>query len=380
MKSRLRTNLRVSQRQIWKRKVVAVSLITTVVAFAVFVSQNLRPEKAYAETCENAYVLNWADTTTWDVTCGDVNAGNWSVKGTTCFYYSPLFTASGTPGGPMRELVINVRINQSGNLDNNDTAWVYTHVNGSIQDTTRFTGSGSPAVFIMADTLQIPSGGTYMVSVKLKNDRTNELWQVKNGDVTFCLRPMNPLPITLTSFSAKTNADNQVQLEWITQTEINNDYFTIEHSIDAREFKPLNVVKGSGNSRTPKHYSYLDTKPAKGDNYYRLLQTDYDGTLSMYKTVFAKAGSGIQKSQTLSVSPNPFTSEFNVTLDSEIDQQVTLRLVSMSGTSVYTEVLELQEGSNRKQVLLPGRIAPGIYSLQVSGPDGFMATAKVVCR
>src|SRR5688572_27229150 len=116
MKTRHNQATRLSQRQTWKRIALVSSMAVVVTAFVIFISQNLHPEKVYAATCENGYTLNWGDTSTWDITCGTVNAGNWSVKGKTCWYFSPLFTVSGSASGPMRELTINVRINQSGNL------------------------------------------------------------------------------------------------------------------------------------------------------------------------------------------------------------------------------------------------------------------------
>jgi len=51
-------------------------------------------------TCETSYTLDWKTPATYTVDCGDVNAANWSVKGMTCWYSSPLFNVPGAVGGP----------------------------------------------------------------------------------------------------------------------------------------------------------------------------------------------------------------------------------------------------------------------------------------
>lgn len=380
MKSRIHTKTGMKQRHTLKWVVGASSMAVLVVAYMVFFSSTVQTEKAYAETCENSYVLNWSDTTTWDVDCGDVNASNWNVKGITCNYYSPVFTASGSPGGPLRELTISVRINQSGNLDANDTAWVFTHVNGAIQDTTMYLGGVSAAVFIMQDTLQIPSGGTYMVSVRCRNDKTNELWQIKNGDVTTCLKALSPLPITLIDFTAKTTAENKVRLDWATQTEVNNEYFTIERSATGQTWKTIGTVNGAGTVLTPRNYTYYDDAPLSGNNYYRLKQTDFDGTTAVFKTVFARVGASAGTSATMTVFPNPFSSSFNLKFPSEEEQTALLRLVAASGKTVHHENISVTEGLNRHSIQLPVRVPPGLYTVQVQGDHGLSYSAKAVCR
>ena len=89
-----------------------------------------------------------------------------------------------------------------------------------------------------------------------------------------------PLPISLTSFSAKTMDGNTVALNWSTASEENNEYFSIEHSTNGRDFKELDQVVGAGTTYESQHYSFIHKNALKGSNYYRLMQMDYDGTFS----------------------------------------------------------------------------------------------------
>lgn len=84
------------------------------------------------------------------------------------------------------------------------------------------------------------------------------------------------MPIELISFEGKV-VFNQISIQWITATELNNDYFTVEKSLDAVNFTVLGHVDGNGNSLHVNQYRIFDTEPNNGVNYYRLTQTDFDG-------------------------------------------------------------------------------------------------------
>ena len=85
-----------------------------------------------------------------------------------------------------------------------------------------------------------------------------------------------PLPIELVSFEAHLNI-NQVDLKWITASEKNNDFFTIERSTDGENFTEVFHVEGAGNSNQYLEYFDIDYEPMVGIVYYRLKQTDFDG-------------------------------------------------------------------------------------------------------
>lgn len=92
------------------------------------------------------------------------------------------------------------------------------------------------------------------------------------------------LPIELVDFYV-INRDGVNNLSWVTVSEINNDYFTIENSIDGYMWNTVGTMKGAGNSNTGiiydfDHENYIDTV-----NYYRLTQTDFDGNREVFKII-----------------------------------------------------------------------------------------------
>ena len=86
-----------------------------------------------------------------------------------------------------------------------------------------------------------------------------------------------PLPIELLDFTAVLE-NERVKLNWTTLSEINNDYFTIEKSPNGTEWSKLTIVDGAGNSSAELNYESFDENPNLGITFYRLRQTDFNGT------------------------------------------------------------------------------------------------------
>ena len=102
----------------------------------------------------------------------------------------------------------------------------------------------------------------------------------------------NPLPITLNSFSGKLLAGlgNSIQLDWSTASEKDNNYFTLWRSLDGQTWEDITKVSGAGNSTELLTYQYIDRNiilPSIENNtiYYRLSQTDYDGTTEFFQII-----------------------------------------------------------------------------------------------
>lgn len=87
-----------------------------------------------------------------------------------------------------------------------------------------------------------------------------------------------PLPIELLSFSATCDHNGPVDIAWSTATEQDNALFSVERSADLAEWKTIATRPGAGNSSAVLTYSCSDPDPLDGLAYYRLKQTDLDGS------------------------------------------------------------------------------------------------------
>ena len=143
----------------------------------------------------------------------------------------------------------------------------------------------------------------------------------------------NPLPIELSYFDARVNGD-RVELEWITESELNNDYFSVERSNNGFEFHEIGRVSGKGTTKTETHYNLFDELPF-GKIYYRLRQFDFDGNSTVSRIVSVETDSN-SISNWVSVYPNPVsTKSFHVEV-SAVKQGdfVTFRLTDVTGKKV----------------------------------------------
>ena len=184
---------------------------------------------------------------------------------------------------------------------------------------------------------------------------------VSNVSVYYAYHSTTPLPISLLSFNAAP-AGNTVKLNWVTATETNNDYFTIERSMDSEKFYEIGKVKGAGNSISTLSYSYTDLAPLAGVAYYRLKQTDYNGKFEYFKIVSVNQP---LKATDVGVYPNPMkanAAEINITTDA--DALVTI--LNSSGNTVYSESILYTENKFNYTVKLPQLLSAGVYSVIVT--------------
>lgn len=187
------------------------------------------------------------------------------------------------------------------------------------------------------------------------------VWQASMGAVTTPTsfgNTFSPLPITLISFNAA-QKDNAVHVTWATSSEVNNDYFTLESSIDGENFKTIRIIKGAGFSNEILNYSFLHEKPIKGINYYRLKQSDFDGTFT-YSDVIAVNVKSIENKFT--VFPNPVSSKQFTISGLNQDENYNISLCDLNGRIVKSIQTENSYEINFK---IETEFSNGIYFLIV---------------
>lgn len=164
----------------------------------------------------------------------------------------------------------------------------------------------------------------------------------------------SPLPIKLLSFNAHKN-DNVVDLTWTTETEVNNNYFTLERSADGFEFSQIAIVPGAGNSTQELNYARTDYNPLPGISYYRLKQTDYDGNFSYSNTVAVR----FTNSDKPFVSVGPIPARDYVKITTSGEEKYQLSLIQPDGRLVK-EFAENEPGVSALDI---SDVAPGTYIL-----------------
>ncbi|RYY52598.1 MAG: T9SS type A sorting domain-containing protein [Chitinophagaceae bacterium] len=163
------------------------------------------------------------------------------------------------------------------------------------------------------------------------------------------------LGVKMASFSASLKS-NKVTLDWSTASEENNNFFTIERSVNGNTWSAISQVKSSGNGSTVNYYSYTDASPAIGISYYRIRQTDLDGgsTVSEVKTV-NNAGTA----KTIGLYPVPNNGN-NITVTGIRDySNFQLAVIASNGNAIYNTTL------SGASVTLP-ELAKGFYFIRIT--------------
>lgn len=90
------------------------------------------------------------------------------------------------------------------------------------------------------------------------------------------------LTVDFTDFTA-VEENGKVLLKWTTESEMNNDYFTVERSSNGLIWSNIGIVDGAGTSYESLNYEKYDEHPLIGNSYYRIKQTDFNGYSSNSK-------------------------------------------------------------------------------------------------
>lgn len=168
-----------------------------------------------------------------------------------------------------------------------------------------------------------------------------------------------PLPVELLNWQG-CRKEGGVYLEWETATETNNDFFAIERSLNGRDWKVIAEVSGNGTKTSNSQYSYIDYYENVELVYYRLSQTDYDGTRELFETI---AITGDQRLSNLLLFPNPSYGKFQVQLPSVED--LPLMNIEIIDTNGKRMTFNAERVSGKMEIDLIDR-TPGLYFLTIS--------------
>jgi hypothetical protein len=187
--------------------------------------------------------------------------------------------------------------------------------------------------------------------------------------------PTSPLPVELTSFTALTNA-KAVTLKWNTATELNNFGFSIERKLVNSNWAKIGFVHGSGNSNSPKDYSYVDNTVSPGKYSYRLKQIDNNGTYKYSKVVEVNIGSPASYALDQNY-PNPFNPSTTISYALPAGSNVKLVIYNSLGQEVRTLVNEFEAAGIHKVNFSALNMTSGMYFYKIEA-GSFTQVKKMI--
>jgi len=176
---------------------------------------------------------------------------------------------------------------------------------------------------------------------------------------------VTPFPVAYLSFDAYPE-ETFVLLQWVTESELNNQFFTIERSQNGVNFEGIQEVPSKGSGEEIRTYEAIDPAPYPGVSYYRLRQTDYNGEFTftdMVEVLMEKASTW-----DFVLSPNPNDGRMlNIDLNGlEPGTLFSVMITDLQGRSIFNkENQQLPPAINRFEIDLHQKLAAGSYVVKV---------------
>jgi len=171
------------------------------------------------------------------------------------------------------------------------------------------------------------------------------------------------LPISLIKFDVK-QKNELIELQWSTATEINNNYFTLERSIDGNNWEILAYVEGAGDSNYQIDYDYTDEYPYHGISYYRLKQTDFDGKFEYFTPVAVNNQKVTETVEIVKVASNGFG--MNVWFRNQ-DVRAIITVSDMYGRILYSGNAPVSDFSGELSIDFPRNYSGEIIVMRLQG-------------
>jgi G8 domain. len=221
------------------------------------------------------------------------------------------------------------------------------------------TSTGSPSQTINIGSQVVFTGiDLPVVGPQMANNTTG------NGFVPFVI-----LPVKFLSFSIS-YASSVVLVQWSTAEEVNALRYDIERSMDGVNWIIAGTVSAAGNSTSTRYYNYSDHYSITKKVYYRIKEIDLSGQYS-YTAIkeLQNDTNGNYDIKIYSSAQSMAVIEFST----QINDQVTIRIISFSGQIVFEKNVSRPMGQYQMNISKTGP-----YIIQVSNQSNLNITKKLM--
>lgn len=179
------------------------------------------------------------------------------------------------------------------------------------------------------------------------------------------VKPTGPLPLILLNFNYKVK-DCGIKLDWTTSQELNIKTFVLENSVDGKNWKPVGIVAPKGKGKANTDYGFVPENPSGGQNFYRLVINDLDGSYQYSKVISPVITCS---DPVLSVLPNPFRDKVSIRFVAEQDDLINVRLSDGTGKLIVNNMIETKKGGNNIILNNLSNLSSGVYILSIKTRD-----------
>lgn len=213
------------------------------------------------------------------------------------------------------------------------------------------------------DALDVKDGETYamILNIYMNGNPQPDIDLTIGGSADLDCTPVF-LSATIQDF-AGVSLGEQNKLSWISTSQTNNDYFTIEKSMDGKNWEFVGSVDGAGNSQIARYYSLIDEKPYGQITYYRLSQVDFEANQNYHGEIVSIANEKPNDGDFITnVYPNPSAGDVTFIYTGTKKATVVLEIRDELGKIVMVQEIDNVFPNITKKLNLEG-LATGMYQL-----------------
>jgi hypothetical protein len=193
------------------------------------------------------------------------------------------------------------------------------------------------------------------------------------------------LPVSISLFNASVNS-RDINLSWVTESELNNNGFEIERKIisdnsSSAEWQKVSFIQGSGTSNTQHSYTYTDKKLPAGKYKYRLKQIDYNGGHEYFELSDAMIISAPKSFDVTQNYPNPSNPNSKIDFELPADMKVNIKVYDITGKEIALLLNEFKNAGYYTVDFNGSNIASGVYFYRITAEGSaqkFSKTMKMV--
>jgi hypothetical protein len=191
--------------------------------------------------------------------------------------------------------------------------------------------------------------------------------------IVFSTVPLEVLPVTFKTIRAyQQNSD--IVVDWSVEDEINITKYEVEKSIDGIHFSKINTTAATI-ANGSKNYKYVDINVVDGNNFYKVVSYNKNGTKAYSSIVKVRIG---KSNLGISIYPNPIVGNSIGVSFSNMDKGIyQIRLINTIGQVLLTKQLNRFEGKSIEIITPANKLNAGVYQLEITSPDKNVNTIKV---
>ena len=191
----------------------------------------------------------------------------------------------------------------------------------------------------------------------------------------------------LTLFTA-TGGNGNVTLRWITESELNNEYFNLYRSGNCDSgYEVIAQIAGNGTTCLRNEYTYIDYQVSNGCTYYyKIADVDINGVEEFAEYTISATpggiGSGVvaEDYQLEQNYPNPFNASTTIRFRILQPGSVKLTVYDILGEQIAILIDQDLENNTYEVIFEAGDLPTGIYFCELAVNDFYRVNKMILVR